>query len=603
MHGEFLVEAAVFLAAAAIAAPLGKRLGIGAVLGYLLAGVALGPYGLGVVVSVYEAEGILRIAEFGVVLLLFLIGLELRLPRLWAMRNAVFGLGSAQVLTAAATLALLGWLMGLAASPALVAGAALALSSTAFVLQLLEEKGELKARHGRLAFAVLLFQDLAAIPLLAVVPLLAPAADAGPGLSFFPVLKAAAVIVAVVVVGRYVLRWLYPLLAATRLKEAMTASALLIVVLVALLMEEAGLSAALGAFLAGALLADSPYRHQIEADVAPFEGLLLSLFFTAVGLSLDLGLVAVQPVLIVGLVLGLVAVKGGLLYALGRWWGLPEANARRLALALSQGGEFAFVLIAVAATVGVMARGDAGLLNVVVTLSMAATPLLLTAESALAGRVKAPEPFYEEPEAGPVIIAGFGRFGQIVARVLRAKRIPFTALDSSAEQVDFVARYGNKIYYGDASRLDLLRAAGAANARVFILAIDDVEASVKTAEVVRTHFPDVPVYARARNRQHAYRLMDAGVTIIRRETLLSALDLTREVLKGLGATPAEADRAITAFRVYDERRLQDDYAYHTDDERLRLRARKAAEELEELFARDAAADPVPSGENRSAKAA
>lgn len=587
MHGaSFLVQAALFLAAAAVAAPLAKRLGVGSVLGYLAAGIVLGPYGLGFVVSVYEAEGILHIAEFGVVLLLFLIGLELRPARLWAMRGPVFGLGAAQVASAALVLSLAAWLLGLPGSAALVAGYALALSSTAFVLQILEEKGELRTRHGRYAFAILLFQDLAAIPFLALVPLLG--SGAGDGVSLVAVLKALGAIAVVVVAGRFLLRRLYPLIAATGVKEAMTASALLTVVLVALLMEQAGLSAALGAFLAGALLAESEYRHEIEADIAPFEGLLLGLFFVAVGLSLNLAVVVERPLTVLGIVLGLVAVKAALLVPLGLWWGLPANAARRLALSLSQGGEFAFVLVAAGLAAGVLARGAADLVNVAVTLSMALTPLLLIADELLARRGTVPEPAYEPPEQQPVIIAGFGRFGQIVARVLRAKRIPFVALDASSEQIDFVARYGNKVYYGDASRLDLLRAAGAGSAKALVLAIDDVEASVKTAEVVRTHFPELPIYARARNRQHAFRLMDLGVRALRRETFLSALDLTRQLLEGLGVPRAEAQRAVETFKAHDEQRLRDDHAEWTDEERVRQRARRAAEELEEMFARDAA---------------
>jgi monovalent cation:proton antiporter-2 (CPA2) family protein len=594
MHGaSFLVQAALFLAAAAIAAPLAKRLGVGSVLGYLVAGIVLGPYGLGFVVSIYEAESILHIAEFGVVLLLFLIGLELRPARLWAMRGPVFGLGAAQVATAASALSLGAWLAGLPAPAALVAGYALALSSTAFVLQILEEKGELRTRHGRYAFAILLFQDLAAIPFLALVPLLG--SGTGGGLSLLAVLKAMGAIALVFLAGRFLLRRLYPLVAATGVQEAMTASALLTVVLVALLMEQVGLSAALGSFLAGALLAESAYRHEIEADIAPFEGLLLGLFFVAVGLSLNLGVVIEQPLTVLGIVLGLVAVKAALLVPLGLFWGLPARGARRLALALAQGGEFAFVLVAAALAARVLGRAEGDLLNVAVTLSMALTPLLLIVDELLARRSTAPEPVYEEPEQQPVIIAGFGRFGQIVARVLRAKRIPFTALDASSAQIDFVARYGSKVYYGDASRLDLLRAASAGTARALVLAIDDVEVSVKTAEVVRIHFPMLPVYARARNRQHAFRLMDLGVRTLRRETFLSALDLARELLEDLGSSRAEAQRAVEAFRAHDERRLRDDHAHWTDEERVRLRARRAAEELEEMFARDAAAEAIPPG--------
>lgn len=584
---SFLVEAALFLAAAAVAAPLAKRLGVGSVLGYLAAGVILGPFGLGFVVSLYEAEAIMHIAELGVVLLLFIIGLELRPARLWAMRGSVFGLGALQVATAAAALTAAAWVLGLPPLAALVAGYALALSSTAFVVQILEEKGELQTGHGRAAFAILLFQDLAAIPFLALIPLMGGGEE---GVSWLGALKAVGAIAIVVIAGRFVLRRVYRLVAATRVKEAMTASALLTVVLVALLMQAVGLSAALGAFLAGALLAESDYRHELEADIAPFQGLLLGLFFTAVGLSLNLAVIVERPFAVLAIVLGLVALKAALLTPLGLAWRLGPNGARRLGLVLSQGGEFAFVLVAAGLAAGVLVRGQADLINVAVTLSMVLTPLLLMADDRAARRRAGPAPVYEQPDQQPVIIAGFGRFGQICGRILRAKGIPFTALDWSAEHIDFVARFGNKVYYGDASRLELLQAAGAERASAFVLAIDDVEMSVKTAEIVRRHFPHLPVYARARNRQHAFRLMDLGVAALQRETLLSALDLGRLLLEGLGVPAARATQAVEAFRTVDERRLQDDHAHWTDEEKIRQRARTAAAELEEMFNRDAQAE-------------
>lgn len=464
---------------------------------------------------------------------------------------------------------------------------ALSLSSTAFVLQLLEEKGELTTRHGRAAFSVLLFQDLAAIPLIAMVPLLGDG-GAGQGMSVFAAFRAIGAIVLVVIVGRYALSTLYRLVATTGVREAMTASALLTVVGVALLMEAAGLSAALGAFLAGALLADSPYRHQIEADIAPFEGLLLGLFFTAVGMALNLHLLAEMPRVIIAAVAGLLTLKAIVLYALGRWHGLDNPAARRLALAVSQGGEFAFVLFATALGENVIGRDLAELLSVIVTLSMLATPVLLLADDLLAPvRPSKDRPYDQMPEEKDhVVIAGFGRFGQIVARILRARGIPFTALDDSAEQIDFVARFGSQAYYGDASRLDILESAQMHSARAFVLAIDDTEGSLRTAQIVRRHFPNVPVYARARNRQHAHQLMDLGITMIRRETFLSALELTREVLRDLGYSESEVSRTVETFREFDERRLYDDYTHYTDTEKLQEQAKKQSEELEELFSQD-----------------
>jgi monovalent cation:proton antiporter-2 (CPA2) family protein len=589
--GLTLSELALLLAAAAIAAPIAKLARIGTILGYLLAGVALGPYGVQSVFSSAEASEMLHFAEFGIVLLLFLIGLELRPKRLVAMRNAIFGLGGAQVAASALVMAVLGVLLGLKLAAALFAGLALALSSTAFALQVLEEKGELTARHGRLAFAVLLFQDLAAIPLIALVPFFAVEAAAKPGMDLLAAGKALATIIAVVLVGHFLLDRVFRLVAATRVKEATTALALLVVVLITIVMHEAGLSPALGAFIAGALLAESSYRHQIEADIQPFEGLLLGLFFTAVGMSLNLGLLTSRPMAIIGFVAALVAIKTAVLYALGRWQGLAPAAARRLGLSLSQGGEFAFVLLAAGVTYGVLSRSQSEFLIVVVTLSMAATPLLLLLDDGLRRLepARATAGLVERPPAneGHVIIAGFGRFGQIVARVLRAKKIPFTALDISPEQIALVERFGSKAFYGDASRLDILEAAQADKARAFVLAIDDVEASIRTAEMVKARFPDLPIYARTRNRNHSHRLLDAGVKIVRRETFLSALDITRSLLRGLGLPEREIERTITTFQSHDERRLIADYQHYTDMQKIQELARSDAANLEKLFAEDA----------------
>jgi glutathione-regulated potassium-efflux system protein KefB len=589
-----LTHVALFLAAAAIAAPLAKALRIGTVLGYLLAGVLIGPYALGQlsgfgVGDAKSASAILHFAEFGVVLLLFLIGLELRMSRLWAMRQSIFGVGGLQVGISGMLLGLIGWTLGLAFGPALFMGLALALSSTAFALQVLEENGDLTARHGRLGFAILLFQDLAAIPLLALASLFAASkVAAGPDLGFDDIFKGVATIAAIYIVGRTVVDLVLSWVAKTKLHEAMTASALLIVVVVVLLMEAAGLSASLGAFLAGVLLAESSYRHQIEADIKPFEGLLLGLFFTAIGMSLDLRLVLTHPLRIIGLVLTLVAVKALVLYALGRWQGLGERPSRRLAASLSQGGEFAFVLFGAGAASGVLTAEQAALGAVLVTLSMMATPALLLAEQKLAAPEVAPQPVYDAMPDNEkhVIIAGLGRFGQIVARVLRAKKIPITALDIDAEHIESVRKFGNKIYFGDASRLDILEAAQTGKAAAFVLAIDDVEASIRTAEAVRKHFPDVPVYARARNRNHVHRLMDLGVKIIQRETFQSALVLTTDVLQGLGHTPSEAKRTVETFRVQDERRLMESYAHYTDEEKLQELALASAAELERQLASD-----------------
>ena len=585
-----LIQIAVLLAAAAIAAPLAKQLKIGAVLGYLFAGLFIGPYGLGIF---KDPENILHTAEFGVVLLLFVIGLELRPARLWSMRNAVFGVGFFQVVISAALLLVLLMVYGKSLREGTFIGLALALSSTAFVIQVLKEKGELGRPHGRLGFSVLLFQDLAAIPMIAFVGLFSIGGDAGEPMTLAGFGRAVAAIGLVIVTGHYGLRYLYKLAALTGLKEAMTASALLSVVVVTLIMEFAGLSAALGAFIAGALLADSEYRHEIEADIAPFEGLLLGLFFVAIGMSLNLQLLVGKPLEVFLATTLLITTKAVVLWRLAKWYGLKSPNARRFALALSQGGEFAFVLAAAGHDVGAVFRPAADMISVVVTLSMMTTPLLLLLDDYLQQRTRPQDREFDEmpKKSGHVIIAGFGRFGQIVARILSARHIPFTALDKSVIQVDFVRRFGNKIYYGDPSRLDILKAAQADQAIAFVLAIDEPDDSVKTAELVRRHFPLLPIIARARNREHAHRLMQVGVNDFERETFLSSLELSRRVLRVTGMDEAEARHTIQMFAESDRRRLNEDVENVDEQQKLQDNAQRHAKELEELFQRDADEQP------------
>jgi monovalent cation:proton antiporter-2 (CPA2) family protein len=582
-----LSQLIVFLAAAAIAAPLGRRCGVGSTIGYLIAGIFIGQTGLGIAAG-SEAQ-LHNFAELGVAMFLFLIGLELRPRRLWALRYAVFGAGGAQVLATTAVFTLLGLWSELSFGPSLLIGLAVSLSSTVFALQTLEERGELTKRHGRLAFSILLFQDIAAIPMIVLVGFLAVGGGAGEGASLTSFFKGLAVITIIVLVGRFVLNRVYAIVASTGVREGMTASALLTVVGVAYLMHLVGMSPALGAFIAGILLADSEYRHQIEADIAPFEGLLLGLFFMTVGMALNIGLLFSEPGRILMVVALIVGIKAAILYVIGFWQDLSEHSARRLALTVSQGGEFAFVLLAAGTAGRVVDAQLADSLAVAVTLSMGVTPLLLMADDFYLRRLRTkPEPQFDSPpkKDGHVVIAGFGRFGQIAARILRANRIPFTALDINPEQVNFVNQFGNKIYYGDATRLGILEAAMTKDARAFILAVDDVDASVRTAEIVRQHFPHVPIYARARNRQHVHLLLDRGITNIERETFLSALDLTRDLLRGLGMSDKRTKFIIDTFKESDEKRLYEDYKFQSDLEKLRLRALKQSQELEELFAQD-----------------
>lgn len=591
MTPSWMHEAVVLLAAAVVAVPLFARAGAGAVLGYLAAGMAIGPWGLGLVGAV---DDMLRFAELGVVLLLFVIGLELQPSRLWALRRPVFGLGSAQVAVTGLTLAGAGLALGLAPGAALMAGLALSLSSTAMALQLLAEKKQLTAHHGRAAFAVLLFQDLAAMPMLAVFPLVGAGAVHA-GADWLGVARAVAMVLAVILVGRWLLRPYLRLAASARNHDVFVAATLLVPVGTALLMSQAGLSMALGAFLAGVLLADSEYRHELEADISPFKGLLLGLFFMAVGMSMDLGLVLKHPLAILGLTLGLMAIKAVVLYGLGRMARQSHGTAVKFAQYTAQGGEFAFVLFGAAAGSGGLARNLADTLVLVVSLSMAITPLLVILNEKFLGIgnvPEAPRPFDTiEPRDHRVIIAGFGRFGQMIGRTLRVKKIPFTALEASFEQVDFVRRFGNRIHFGDASRPELLEAAGAARAEVFVLAIDDVDASLATAEMVKKHYPHLKIYARARNRRHAYQLMDLGVDGVMRETFLSSLELARDVLVGLGHSTADADETVRRFRKHDEELLARQHSIHHDEAQLIASAKAGAAELERLFGEDTEEPP------------
>jgi len=584
MH--LLEQAAIFLLTAVLVVPLFRRLKLGAVLGYLAAGMLIGPWGFGMV---GEVQSTLQFAEFGVVLLLFLVGLELQPSRLWVLRRPVFGLGGVQVLATSAALAAVALGLGFSWQAAAVIGFGLAMSSTALVLALLAERKQLATRHGRDAFAVLLFQDLSVIPMLALLPLLGPIANHAPA-GWMPAAKGLVVIATVIVGSRLVVRPLLKVVAAYGGREVFTAAALLLVVGAALIMERIGLSMPLGAFLAGVLLADSEFRHELEADIEPFKGLLLGLFFIAVGMGANLGLVWTKPLAVIGFAVGLMIVKFAAMYAIGRIGGAPNDTAQRLAGAVSQGGEFAFVLFTAAGGLGIVDSGTSQLLVVVVTVSMLLAPLAIGAhERCLARwteRRATPEFDTIDGPGNPVIIAGYGRIGQIISRVLRMCGVSFTALEASYEQVDFVRRYGGKVYYGDASRLELLDAAKTGTARLFVLAIDDVEASVRTAEVVRRHFPGVPILARARNRVHVFRLRDLGVKLIWRETFPASLEMAHHALLALGFGIAASERAVTLFKRHDEERLDAQYAVKHDETQLIQTSKEAAAQLQELFEAD-----------------
>ncbi len=585
MHN--LEQAAVFLLTAVILVPLFRRARLGAVVGYLVAGMLIGPSGLALI---GDPAATLQFAEFGVVLLLFIIGLELEPRRLWVMRRAVFGLGTVQLALSGLALGAIGLWLGLDWRAATVAGLGLAMSSTALVLTALAERGQLAARHGREAFAVLLFQDLAVIPMIALLPLLAGGSS---GMQLAPALKGLAAIVLVAAASRKVVRPALRAVARWGGREVFTAAALLLVVGAALGMELIGLSPSLGAFLAGVLVADSEFRHELEADIEPFKGLLLGLFFIAVGMSANLGLLGREPLLVIGLALGLMAVKFAITALASRAMGAPWASALGVGDALAQGGEFAFVLFGAAAGIGVLAGRTSELLVLAVTLTLVVSPLLFALHDRLlaAWRERAAPPEFDaiDDPGKPVIIAGYGRVGQIVSRVLNMCGIEFTALELSYQQVDFVRRFGGKVYYGDASRIDLLNAAKTGEAKLFVLAIDEVEASLRTAEVVRRHFPQLQIVARARNRNHVYRLRDVGVNTILRDTFPSSIAMAEQVLLRLGMSASATAGALSLFRRHDEERLEAQYAVHHDEAKLIQTSREAAEQLRELFESDPAA--------------
>lgn len=574
------------LAATAIAVPLSRRLGFGSILGYLVAGAVIGPSGLGLVTDVGQ---IAEVSALGVIMLLFLIGLELRPHRLWVLRRAIFGLGLGQMVPSALLLGGIAHLSGMDGAGGAVLGAGLALSSTAIVLPMLAERGLLPTTGGRDAFAVLLFQDMAFVPLVALLPLLAGAV-LPQHVPWPDVLRALAAVGVILIGGSVLVRPVFRLIGGTRTPEVFTATALLLVVGTAALANWAGLSMSLGAFLAGVMLSDSDYRHELQADVAPFQGLLLGFFFLSVGMSANLGLIAHAPGHIAAAVGVLVAAKAAVAIALGLARRRSLRHALRFGLALSEGSEFSFVLFGAAVPAGVLAPDTAQTATLAVALSMAAAPILFAmSESLLMPRLeRRREPVYEpiEDAAAPVIICGFGRFGQIVGRMLRMQRIPFTALDKDPLQIEVVRRYGGRVYFGDPTRLEVLRAAGAKGARVLVLALPDPEATLRMAEMAKRHFPHLAILARARDRRHAYRLMDLGLAGIVRETFYSSLHLSGLVLAHLDIPEATVARAIELFRTHDERTLREMHAVAGDEQQLIQSTQQAAQELMDLFESD-----------------
>ena len=592
-HG-FLQQAIVYLMAGVIAVPIFRRLGLGSVLGYLIAGVAIGPWGLRLI---SDPQTVLQFSELGVVLLLFLIGLELNAQRVWALRRAIFGLGGVQVALTIAAVALIARALGQPLAIGLVAGMGIAMSSTAIGLASLGEKNLLQTPGGQASFAVLLFQDLAVIPLLLVIAVLAGEASE---FAWRDLAKAVGLIVALIAAGRLLVRPLLRFVAEARLREVFVGFSLLLVVGTALLMEWAHLSMALGAFLAGVMLADSEYRHELELDIDPFKGLLLGLFFIAVGMSIDLGLFLRSPHIVIAITLAIVLLKIAILYPVAQLFGYcNRADAGVFAVALSQGGEFAFVLFSAAAPV--LPAETAAVLNAAVAVSMLTTPFLFMAyERFLARQPRALRAADAIAESNPVIVAGFGRFGQIIVRVLRGLGIEATVIDHDPGQIETVRRFGFKAYFGDATRMDLLESAGAARARLLFIAIDDPEAALQTVRRVRQRFPGLQLVVRARSRTEAFEYAEMGVSAVR-EVFGSALDAAGRGLGVLGYSEDEVARVLQRFREYDEAQIVQAAPHRNDLKALIELQQRGRRDIEQLLAAEVHQRDAGSDEQRGSR--
>ncbi len=585
----------LYLTAAVLAVPIARALGLGAIIGYLAAGIAIGPWGLALVSNVQD---ILHFAEFGVVLMLFLVGLELQPSRLWSLRRPILGLGMAQMAGCALLLWGCAWALGLPWRVALVGALGLALSSTAIALQVLNERNLLRTDSGQKAFSILLFQDVAAIPILALLPLLGVAARAEALQPHAPLdllpeaLKIIAVVAAIVFGGRWVLRPLLRWIAKSKTPEIFTAASLFLVVGIAMLMLTVGLSMALGAFLAGVLLADSEYRRELETDIEPFKGLLLGLFFIAVGMSIDFGVIAHHPFAMLGLLLGFLAIKAAVIWLLARVTAMAYQERPLFTLLLAQGGEFAFVVFQSGATFGAIAPDHASLLIGAVALSMLMGPLLLVwldrvllqRHATLQSAPQAQE--ISEPQSAPVIIAGFGRYGQIVARMMLAQGVPATVLDHSVEMLEVAHTFGYRVFYGDATRVNLLRMAGAQQARILVVAVDAPEQSLKIVQLAKKHFPHLHIVARARDVTHWHALRDLGVQHVERELFESSLRTARTVLELTGLSQADADALAERFRAHNIALSERMYEHHNDREAMIAVARQGRQQLVEQLAKE-----------------
>ncbi len=590
-HGDFLSTAFIYLIAAVASVPIAKRLGLGSILGYLIAGVLIGPFGIG---AVGDQTEMLHFAEFGVVMMLFLIGLELRPSLLWSMRSLILGAGLTQVVLSTAVLALISYFLVENFNQALALGLIFALSSTAIVLQSLGEKGLMKTPGGQTSFGILLLQDLAVIPIISLMPLLAiasipSAGEAGGDSTLIKVFVPLVAVAALIVAGRYVVKPIFRFIAQSRLREVFTAAALLMIVAIALLMNLVGLSPALGAFVAGVVLAENEYRHEIESDLQPFKGLLMGLFFLGVGASVDFNLFAAEFKLILIAVGLLIVAKFLVLLAVGKICKLDKRSGLMAAFFLAQGGEFGFVLFEYARQSSVFDDRMVSIGILVVAVSMISAPLMMIIfEKLLAPRLEAqPENQSDdiEPE-GPIIVAGFGRFGQIISRMLIAAGHHLTILDHDSEQIELVRRFGNKVFFGDASRLDLLRAAGASEAQLMVIAVDSIEKSMEMVRVAQKHFPNLPLAVRARNRQHAYELIRSGVRVFERDTFRSAISLGVDALQQLGMDEKQAIQAGERFTKHDRQALKELSELWGDEKAYGTAVRKNMEELKLILESD-----------------
>lgn len=580
---NYIDQALVFIGSSVLLVPIFHRLGFGSVIGYLIAGILVGPSGLKLI---SEAESVLHFAELGVVILLFIIGLEIQPRKLWTMKRRLLGLGGAQIFISTAIFSFLGNLFGLSMIASIIIGFGLSLSSTAFALQTLSDKNQFKTEFGQASFSILLMQDLFAIPALAIIPALSTNAEQKTdfltlGL-FIP-----GFLICAYLANRYLIRPLFKMVAATKAREIFTATTLFIVLGVATVMVKFGLSAALGTFIAGMLLADSEYKHELEANLDPFKSLLMGLFFIAVGMGVRLDLVFSMPLTIFGLSLGYLFIKFYVIYGVGRASKLNHENSKQMAMTVAQGGEFAFVIF------GIVLQGkyvDGSIINIltaVITISMALNPLLVLLYEKISQMRQKPiiAPTYDQikDESPHIIIAGYGRFGQMMGRVLRSQAIPFVAVDHDADQIELLRKFSHKVYYGDASRADILESAGAKKAKYIVLAIDDVEMNVKTAEVIKEHFPHIKIFARARNRGHVFSLMDLGVSVIKRETFDSSVHFVGDLLLDMGYEKDRVSTIVERFKSHDELMLHEQYKVREDDKQFVSISNQAMAQLAQVL--------------------